>query len=505
MNLRNPTLPKNSERIISPLSSYFIVTFTIRSNTFKGASLKIAIAGAFGFIGKNLIEHLLEHTNHEVVAFSRSERESEHQRIHCVQVDLYSLKDTLAGFEGCDAAIYLVHSMAPGSRLSQGHFRDYDFILADNFARAAKENGLKHIIYVGGIIPEQEKLSVHLESRLEVEQVLRSTGIPVTTFRCGLVIGPTGSSFQIVVKLVQRLPVMILPSWMRTKSSPIYIKDLARLLQKSLENPPSSHQVIDAGMDEPASYKDILIASAKAMKKSPVLVDFPYVSPHLSKLWVTVVSGSPKELVYPLIDSVSHEMVSDKKRGISSDWKVDMKNLDEAVNKSIEHSPTPSHSKRKAQVKKDSFVRSVQRMPLPRTMTARDVAKAYSQWIPQFLRPILRIETTDKGCTYYFRGLPIPLLILNKIEATSSDSRYIFRVVRGLLVKLNNTGRFEFRESPSRRYLIVALHDFRPALPWFIYRLTQAQIHKVVMNRFSKRLAKLDPGAELEMALEGEI
>ena len=459
--------------------------------------MNIAIAGASGFIGKNLIAHLLEHTNHHITAFSRSSKESDNPRITNVQVDLYSLSNTIRAFENCDAAVYLVHSMAPSSRLSQGHFRDYDFILADNFARAAKENGVKHIVYVGGIIPNKEKLSIHLQSRLEVEELLRSTGISVTTLRCGLVIGQGGSSFQIVVKLLQRLPVMVLPKWMRTKSSPIFVDDLVHVIVHQIEQLPHKNLLVDAGLGQPASYKDILLTTAKAMGKKPFLIDVPSISPRISRLWVSVVTGAPRELVYPLIDSVKHEMVTDASRTIPDSWNIKLHTLEEAVQQSIEANPKPTYAKAKAKAKRESLVRSIQRMPLPKAMTAKEVARAYTKWLPSFLKPILRLETTATGCRYFFRGMSKPLLELGVIESSSSATRYIFQVEHGLLVGKKNFGRFEFRESPDRECLIVALHDFKPALPWFIYRSSQAIVHQIVMSRFSKSLGKLKARQQL--------
>src|SRR5690606_19576051 len=130
-----------------------------------------------------------------------------------VQADLFSLLEVERALEGADVALYLVHSMIASAELTQGSFADFDLILADNFARAAKSRGVRHILYVGGLIPEGERLSRHLESRLEVEQTLRAQGVPVTALRASIIIGPAGSSLRMVENLVRRLPVMITPAW----------------------------------------------------------------------------------------------------------------------------------------------------------------------------------------------------------------------------------------------------------------------------------------------------
>ena len=173
--------------------------------------MRIAITGASGFVGKNLIQYLLEETDHEVVGFSRSAQKSLHPRLTMKKADLYSLLEAEEALAGCDAAVYLVHSMLPSSRLSQGSFQDFDFILADNFAKACITSGVKHIIYVGGIIPENESLSLHLKSRLEVEETLKHSGLKFTSLRCALVLGPNGSSFRIFYRKSQclYLPVVL--------------------------------------------------------------------------------------------------------------------------------------------------------------------------------------------------------------------------------------------------------------------------------------------------------
>ena len=450
--------------------------------------MKIAIAGAFGFIGQHLIHHILQRTEHEVVAISRMPRTSDHPRMSCVAADLYSLRETVAALEGCDQAVYLVHSMAPCSRLSQGNFRDFDFILADNFARAAKANGVQQLIYVGGMIPESEALSEHLSSRLEVEEVLQSHGIALTAFRCGLVIGPNGSSFNIIVRLTERLPMMILPQWMRTRSNPIYVDDLAVLLGAAIDDRSGEHRTIDAGMDQEVSYKDVVKKTAELLDRSPLLVDVPYVSPILSKLWVRMVSGVPKSLVYPLIDSVTHEMLKSPKRPIPSRWQVSICSLAEAVEKTFKVPFVFQMPKLRKSIKELNEVRSIQRIPVPKGMSAADVANRYIGWLPVYLRPFLKIVLLEDGCEYRVRLFSLKLLSLRLDSNVSSPGRQIFRIKEGLLVRLHDKGRFEFRECHNKNFVIVALHNYRPALPWPVYRVSQAVVHKRVMDSFGRAL-----------------
>ena len=122
--------------------------------------------------------------------------------------------------EGAHYAFYLVHSMAP-SQLTQAGFRDIDWILADNFSRACDQAGIKQIIYLGGLMPQGQGLSEHLLSRYEVAQILGVRGPSVTVIQAGLIIGAGGSSFRIMYKLVEKLPVMLCPKWTSSQTNPL--------------------------------------------------------------------------------------------------------------------------------------------------------------------------------------------------------------------------------------------------------------------------------------------
>ena len=155
--------------------------------------LKVAIAGAGGFVGAALTARLVA-DGVRVIALGRAAPAPSgpgDAMIERRQADLFSLLQVELALAGADVGVYLVHSMMPAAQLTQGRFDDLDIVLADNFARAARAQGLKRIVYLGGLIPtSRHDLSRHLESRLEVERVLGSTGIPVTTLRAGLIVGP---------------------------------------------------------------------------------------------------------------------------------------------------------------------------------------------------------------------------------------------------------------------------------------------------------------------------
>jgi uncharacterized protein YbjT (DUF2867 family) len=160
---------------------------------------RVAIAGASGFVGSHLVPALRE--QFDVIALARQPRDTV-DGVAWRACDLFSTSSTRAALEGVDVAIYLVHSMMPSSRLFQGSFHDTDLLLADNFVRACLHHGVKQIIYLGGLVPEEGFVSQHLQSRHEVEEVLQLSGIPVTALRAGMVVGAGGSSFEILSSLV---------------------------------------------------------------------------------------------------------------------------------------------------------------------------------------------------------------------------------------------------------------------------------------------------------------
>ena len=159
----------------------------------------VAVAGGSGFVGSHLRRKLSSDFRFRGLTRSTNiaQENADKHSTEWVKCDLYSLPKVTEALQGCRYGIYLVHSMAPSSRLRQGHFRDLDLLLADNFIRAAEEAGLEHVIYLSGIMPDEPEgqWSSHLKSRLEVESVLRSRSVKVTVLRAGIIFGPGGSSF----------------------------------------------------------------------------------------------------------------------------------------------------------------------------------------------------------------------------------------------------------------------------------------------------------------------
>ena len=454
--------------------------------------MKVLVAGASGFIGRALIEKLLLNDQIEVVALSRVERVSHHPRLVWKKCDLFSMKDLQEAMEGCTDAYYLVHSMLPSADLSQGSFYDFDLILADNFVRCAKKFGLNHLIYLGGMIPEEPKLSWHLKSRLEVEECLRGSGIPVTTLRAGLIIGKNGSSFEILHRLVERLPLMVCPAWTETESQPIALEEMLGVLVETLLNPAVKGQIYDVGGPEVLTYQSLILKTAHALGLKRRLFTFNLVPLKLSRLWVKLITGTSKDLVYPLVLSLIHRMVAAPSRAWTR-WPEPRISMDQALALALEengnHAPRlGTYEKR---VAKTHEVRSIQRLFHPAGVNAEWVAAEYFRWLPRFFRTLIRVSVVGQICTFSIFIPAIKLLILEKSEERSTPDRQLLYIRGGLLASSKMVrGRLEFREALGGRVILAAIHEFIPALPWLVYRFTQALAHVWVMRRFDRHLGR---------------
>ncbi|RIK92428.1 MAG: NmrA family protein, partial [Proteobacteria bacterium] len=272
---------------------------------------RVVVAGASGFVGRALLPLLA--ARFHVVALSRGAPEATPPaHVEWRACDLFSLRDTERALAGADYGVYLVHSMMPSARLTQASFADVDLVLADNFARAAQRAGLRQIVYLGGLAAEDEALSQHLESRLEVERTLASRGVPLTAVRAGLVIGAGGSSFQLLERLVRRLPVMLCPAWTATRTQPVALADVAELLAGTVGDASCAGAVLEAGGPEVMTYRAMMQRTAALLGKRRPMLPVPFFSPGLSRLWVSLVTQAPRALVAPLIQSLRHTMVASR-------------------------------------------------------------------------------------------------------------------------------------------------------------------------------------------------
>ncbi len=443
----------------------------------------LAVAGATGFIGRWFIETYKHQYN--IIALSRKKISKQNNDVEWRMVDLFSISSSVNALQRVDYALYLVHSMQPSTRLNQSNFEDTDLLLADNFSRAAEACKLKHIIYVGGILPKDNlNISKHLKSRFEVEQVLGSRSTPLTAIRAGIIIGPGGSSFRIVQKLVQNLPIMACPEWTKSKNQPVDLRIALKSIEQILGDDKFFNIPIEIGGEEIVTYMDILKITAKEMKRKRWIFSIPFFSLGMSKLWVGLFSGSNKNFVSPLIESLRHDMTL--KTSIS------LKNLPsftlkETIKRASDSSiAIPMAPIGLAQTKDKNTVRSVQRIANPARKTAEWVAQSYPIWLSKIFNRI--IEAEEQNNLLKFKILGLTLLQLEHIKNRSDKNRQLFYITGGYLTKRTNRGWLEFRSILDDSYIITAIHEFVPRLPWIVYKFTQAKAHLLVMKKFEKYL-----------------
>jgi len=461
----------------------------------------VAVAGATGFVGKNLLVALRE--QYRVIGLTRSPTraaQKDDSGIEWRHCDLFSMGQVEAALEGVDYAIYLVHSMLPTARLTQASFLDLDVLLADNFARAAEHEGVKQILYLGGIRPADDDLSRHMLSRLEVEAVLGARNVPTTALRAGLIVGPGGSSMRVLVNLVRRLPVMVLPSWTASESAPIAIEDVVRAIERCLGNPDTYDQHFDLGGPDSMSYREMMKRAADVLDVKRPMLDTPFFSPRFSTAWVATFAGVPRALVGPLIESLKHSVLPEP--NWLNDWlhDTDPRTFEDALERSIREDGKPVKNPRaklvesdKSKIREAATVRSVQRLPLPEDTDAGWATDEYMRWVPRFMWPLLAVTVDGPVVEFKVRVLGTVLLQLTHNREKSRHDRQLLEITGGKLAKVDGAyeGRLEFREVNRGRALIAAIHDFRPSLPWYIYNLSQALVHLLVMKAFGWHLGKV--------------
>ena len=233
--------------------------------------MRVCVTGATGFVGSRLVPALLA-ADHEVAVVTRdpSRYDPPADDVRVVQGNLLepgSFDDALAD---ADAAYYLVHSMG-----GDGDFQERDRLAARNFRRAADEAGVDRVIYLGGLGSEEETLSEHLRSRREVEHILGKGEYDLTVLRAGVVVGAESASFEIVIQLAHRLPVMVTPRWVRTPAQPIAISDVVAYLVGVLDVPETAGETYEIGGPQVLTYREMMRRTGRHLGRDPFIVTVP--------------------------------------------------------------------------------------------------------------------------------------------------------------------------------------------------------------------------------------
>ncbi|MCX6395483.1 MAG: NAD(P)H-binding protein [Propionibacteriales bacterium] len=261
----------------------------------------VLVAGGTGFVGRRLVDALVGSGRNVRVMTRRPEK---HRGPGTpVRGDVFE-PDTLdAALEGCVAAYYLVHS------LDAPDFEERDARAARSFGQAAAKAGVGQIIYLGGLGDDSDDLSAHLRSRREVESLLGTGGVPVTVLRAGIVVGHGGISWEITRQLVEHLPAMVTPRWVRTRTQPIAVADVVRYLTGVLDNEAAVGEVFDVGGPEVLQYAEMLQRVAAIENRRLPIFPVPLLTPGLSSRWLSFVTDVDVQSGRNLIDSMSNEVI----------------------------------------------------------------------------------------------------------------------------------------------------------------------------------------------------
>ncbi|MFI5937939.1 NAD(P)H-binding protein [Actinoplanes sp. NPDC051494] len=261
----------------------------------------VLVSGASGFIGSHVAARLTEE-GHRVRAMTR--RPGDYRGAgEPVAADVSDPGSLTAAFAGADAAYYLIHS------LGSDDFEQRDADAARAFSDAAAAAGVERIIYLGGLGANNGTLSAHLRSRREVEKILGAGPVPVTVLRAAVVIGHGGISWEMTRQLADRLPAMVTPRWVRTRTQPVALADAVRYLTGVLEPPEARGRVYEIGGPEVLRYLDMLQRVARIRGRRLPNLTVPLLTPRLSSAWLKFVTDVDAATARNLVDSMTTEVV----------------------------------------------------------------------------------------------------------------------------------------------------------------------------------------------------
>jgi uncharacterized protein YbjT (DUF2867 family) len=267
----------------------------------------ILVTGATGYVGGRLVPRLIQ-SGYRVRCMVRDRARLQGrvwlQHAEVAEGDVFRPETLATAMQGVHTAYYLIHSMGGGA-----DFHDKDLTAARNFSAAARDAGVRRIIYLGGLAGEGDQLSEHLQSRQQTGEALREAGVPVTEFRAAVIVGSGSLSFEIIRYLTERVPIMISPRWVYTRTQPIGIRDVLEYLAAAIALPESAGRIIEIGGADVITYGDMMTIYAQVRGLRRVMLPVPVLTPRLSSWWVDLVTPIPAVIARPLIDGLRNENI----------------------------------------------------------------------------------------------------------------------------------------------------------------------------------------------------
>ena len=270
--------------------------------------MKILLTGTTGYIGQRLLPVLLQN-GHEVICCVRDKKrfntkKYNSNKLSVIEVDFLE-KETLTNIpKDIDIAYYLIHSMSAAI----DKFEELEAISADNFKDRLQETDVKQVIYLSGIIND-DKLSKHLSSRKRVEEILSGSTFNLTTLRAGIIVGSGSASFEIVRDLVEKLPVMIAPKWLNSRSQPLAVRNVIEYLTGVILRTETFNQSFDIGGPEVLTYKQMLLRFAEVRGLKRHILSVPVMTPKLSSYWLYFITSTSYKLAVNLVNSMKIDVV----------------------------------------------------------------------------------------------------------------------------------------------------------------------------------------------------
>lgn len=293
--------------------------------------MNIAIIGASGFLGKNLIKHLLLKTNYNIIAFALDTEnifveEKYKDRVKKIKIDL--LNDNLEKiFEDVDVAYYLIHMM----KGNKNNFYEKEEKIAERIAEEIKSANIKRVIYMSGLGSDDEKLSKHLSSRHNTGNILREYIKNVIELRASMIIGEGSISFEIVRNIVNKSPVIILPKWSKTRTQPIGINDALLYLEEAINLRTNKNEIIEIGGEEIMSYQEFIKKYIKFKNKKTIIIYIPILSEKIAGFFLNFLTSKDQSCVGNcMLESFRNEMIVTNKKAKELFPRINTRKIEES-------------------------------------------------------------------------------------------------------------------------------------------------------------------------------